>query len=65
MDISNLNPFLSNYDFYKHLKNTVAGYHPNRLPMSLQEYKLMLNIAEFQIANGDYISVDEFAQKEN
>ena len=49
----------------KHLKNTIVGYHPNGFPISLQEYKLMLDIAEFQIANGDYISVDEFAKEED
>lgn len=33
--------------------------------MSRQEYKLALDISESQIADGNYISADDFEQEEN
>ncbi|MDO6814026.1 hypothetical protein [Tenacibaculum soleae] len=48
-----------------YFKNEVVAYHPNGAPMSRQEYKMALDVAENQVAKGDYISADEFEQEED
>lgn len=48
-----------------YFKNETVAYHPDGTPMSRQEYKMALDIAESQIAKGDYMSADEFEQEEN
>ncbi|MGS2762763.1 hypothetical protein [Sinomicrobium sp. M5D2P9] len=48
-----------------YFKNEVVAYHPDGSPMTRQEYKMALDIAESQIDKGDYISADEFEQEES
>jgi hypothetical protein len=48
-----------------YFKNETVAYHPDGTPMSRQEYKMALDIAESQITEGDYMSADEFEQEEN
>ncbi|MBC9795863.1 hypothetical protein [Sinomicrobium weinanense] len=48
-----------------YFKNEVVAYHPDGSPMTRQEYKMALDIAESQIDQGDYISADEFEQEES
>lgn len=48
-----------------YFKNETVAYYPDGTPMSRQEYKMALDIAESQITEGDYISADEFEQEEN
>ena len=45
-----------------YFKNEVVAYHPDGTPMTRQEYKMALDVAESQIESGDYISADEFEQ---
>lgn len=47
-----------------YFKNEVVAYHPDGSPMSRQEYKIALDIAETQIVKGDYMSIDEFEREE-
>lgn len=39
---------------------TIVAFHPNGLPMTKEEYKKALDLAEAQILEGDFISVEEF-----
>jgi hypothetical protein len=48
-----------------YFKNETVAYHPDGTPMSRQEYKMALDVAESQIVEGDYISAEEFEQEEN
>lgn len=48
-----------------YFKNETVAYHTDGTPMSRQEYKMALDIAESQIVEGDYISAEEFEQEEN
>tara|TARA_R110002049_G_scaffold298542_1_gene488308 strand:+ start:6440 stop:6610 length:171 start_codon:yes stop_codon:yes gene_type:complete len=48
-----------------YFKNETVAYHPDGTPMSRQEYKKSLDLAESQITEGDYMSVDDFEQEEN
>ena len=48
-----------------YFKNEVVAYHPDGTPMSRQEYKIALDIAEEQITKGDYMSADEFEHEES
>jgi len=48
-----------------YFKNEVVAYHPDGTPMTRQEYKMALDVAEGQIETGDYISADEFEQEED
>ncbi|RNL88509.1 hypothetical protein ED312_08660 [Sinomicrobium pectinilyticum] len=48
-----------------YFKNEVVAYHPDGSPMTRQEYKMALDVAEDQIDKGDYISADEFEQEES
>lgn len=43
--------------------DTVAFY-PDGKPMSRKEYKNALNIAENQVAEGDYITAEDFLNEE-
>lgn len=45
-----------------YFKNEVVAYHPDGTPMSRQEYKMALDIAEAQIDEGDFITADDFAR---
>lgn len=47
-----------------YFKNETVAYHPDGTPMSRQEYKMALDIAESQIELGDYISVEDFEEEE-
>jgi len=38
----------------------IVAFHPNGVPMTKKEYKKALDIAEAQILEGDFISVEEF-----
>lgn len=48
-----------------YFKNETVAYHPDGTPMSRQEYKMALDVAESQIAEGDYLLADEFEQEES
>lgn len=48
-----------------YFKNETVAYHPDGTPMSRQEYKMALDLAESQIVEGDYISAEEFEQEEH
>lgn len=41
-----------------YFKNETVAFHPDGSPMSRKEYKTALSVAEKQIENGDYISVE-------
>lgn len=43
-----------------YFKNEVVAYHPDGVPMTRQECKIALDLAETQIDKGDYITADEF-----
>lgn len=43
-----------------YFKNEAVAYHPNGAPMTRQEYRIALDLAEAQIDKGDYITADEF-----
>jgi uncharacterized short protein YbdD (DUF466 family) len=48
-----------------YFKNEVVAYHPNGTPMTRQEYKTELDIAESQVAEGDYMSADDFENEDH
>lgn len=48
-----------------YFKNETVAYHPDGTPMSRQEYKMALDVAESQIVEGDYMLADEFEQEES
>lgn len=48
-----------------YFKNETVAYHPDGTPMSREEYKTALDIAESQITKGDFISADTFEKEEN
>lgn len=48
-----------------YFKNEVVAYHPDGVPTTRQEYKKALGVAEAQIDNDDFISVDEFEREES
>lgn len=45
-------------------KNETVAYNPDGSPMSREEYKKALTVAEKQIENGNYISVEEFEKEQ-
>jgi hypothetical protein len=45
-------------------KNETVAYNPDGSPMSRKEYKKALTVAEKQIENGNYISVEEFEKEQ-
>ncbi|MAN27044.1 MULTISPECIES: hypothetical protein [Mesonia] len=48
-----------------YFKNEVVAYHPDGTPMTRQEYKTALDIAESQIEKGDFMTAEEFEKEEN
>lgn len=48
-----------------YFKNEVVAYHPDGAPITRQEYKTALDLAEAQIDKEDYITADEFEQEES
>lgn len=48
-----------------YFKNEVVAYHPDGSPMTRQDYKNTLDIAESQVAEGDYMSVDDFENEDH
>jgi len=48
--------------YEEYFKNEVVAYHPDGSPMTRQEYKMALDVAETQIKKGDFISTDEFVR---
>ncbi len=46
--------------FENYYQQEQVAFHPDGTPMSRKEYKDALDIAEKQIKEGDYISVEDF-----
>lgn len=47
-----------------YFKNETVAFHPDGSPMSRKEYKTALSVAEKQIENGDYISVEALEKEQ-
>ncbi|MDN3596832.1 hypothetical protein [Zunongwangia endophytica] len=48
-----------------YFKNEVVAYYPDGTPMTRQDYKMALDVAESQIEKGDFITAEEFEKEEN
>ena len=48
-----------------YFKNEVVAYHPDGTPMTRQDYKMALDVAESQIEKGDFMTAEEFEKEEN
>ncbi len=48
-----------------YFKNEIVAHHPDGTPMTRQEYKTAIDVAEAQIDKGDFISAEEFEREEN
>ncbi len=46
-----------------YFKNEIVAFYPDGSPMSREDYKKALDIAESQIEDGDFISVDDFQRE--
>ncbi len=45
-------------------ENDTIAFHPNGKPLSRKQYKNALDRAENQVAEGDYISAEDFLNEE-